>query len=127
MIDTANKKLAVMEMGDYWEPGLPLLPGTLEAVDQIQLLWGYPALLGLEPAGSPLHNVFEQWQVLWSIPFTGTPGSVITGSPVDKYIVDFDGDMFQLTMTDSGELEFSDDFEVHTSPSDVASPVYTEE
>lgn len=44
-IDTNTKKLAVMEMGDYWEPGLPLAPGaTFEQGELQQLLWGYPGL-----------------------------------------------------------------------------------
>lgn len=44
-IDTINKKLAVMEFGDVWEPGLPLSPGTLEQDDKQQLLLGYPGIL----------------------------------------------------------------------------------
>jgi hypothetical protein len=81
---------------------------------------------GPEPEPEPL-SILEQWLVLWGIPFSVVTVEALSGTPVDKYIVDFDGDMFQLTITDSGELEFSDDFEQHTSPSDVATPVYTEE
>lgn len=44
-IDTVNEKLAVMEMGDMWEPALPISPGTLGQDDQQQLLWGYPGIL----------------------------------------------------------------------------------
>jgi hypothetical protein len=44
-IDTDTEKLAVMEWGQVWEPGLPLAPGTLEQADQQQLLWGYPGVL----------------------------------------------------------------------------------
>jgi hypothetical protein len=44
-IDTNNKKLAVMEFGDIWEPGLPISPSTLGQDDQQQLLWGYPGIL----------------------------------------------------------------------------------
>lgn len=40
-IDTAYKKLAVMEMGEYFEPGLPLSPSTIDWTDQQVLLWGY--------------------------------------------------------------------------------------
>lgn len=45
MIDTTNEKLAIIELEDVWEPGLPMSPGTLEQDDQQQLLWGYPGAL----------------------------------------------------------------------------------
>ena len=51
-IDTTNKKLAVMEMEEYWEPGLPLLPGVFDQGELQQLLWGYPGITW-DPA-SPL-------------------------------------------------------------------------
>lgn len=41
-IATINGKLAIMEFGQVWEPGLPLSPGTLGKNDKQQLLWGYP-------------------------------------------------------------------------------------
>ena len=44
-IDTVNKKLAAMEMEDYWEPALPISPGALGQDDQQQLLHGYPGIL----------------------------------------------------------------------------------
>lgn len=44
-IDTNNEKLALMEEGNVWEPGLPLSPGTLGQDDQQQLVWGYPGIL----------------------------------------------------------------------------------
>ena len=44
-IDTTNEKLALMEWGLVWEPGLPISPGTLGQDDQQQLLWGYPGIL----------------------------------------------------------------------------------
>lgn len=44
-ITTDTGKLAVMEWDDYWEPGLPLSPGTLDQGDQQQLLWGFPEIL----------------------------------------------------------------------------------
>lgn len=44
-IDTDNKKLAIMEWGIIWEPGLPLSPGTLGQDDKQQLIWGYPGIL----------------------------------------------------------------------------------
>jgi len=42
---TDTDKLAVMEWGLVWEPGLPLLPGTIDQADQQQLLWGFPGVL----------------------------------------------------------------------------------
>ena len=43
-IDTTNEKLAIMEFGDYWEPGLPLSPGAFDTGDKQQLLWGYHSI-----------------------------------------------------------------------------------
>lgn len=44
-VDTTNKKLAVIELEDIWEPGLPMSPGSLGQDDRQQLLWGYPGIL----------------------------------------------------------------------------------
>ena len=44
-IDTNNKKLAVMELDQAYEPGLPLSPGVFGQDDKQQLLWGYPGIL----------------------------------------------------------------------------------
>lgn len=44
-ITTDTGKLAIMELEDVWEPGLPLIPGTLGADDEQQLLWGFPEVL----------------------------------------------------------------------------------
>lgn len=44
-IDTINEKLAIMEFGQVWEPGLPRSPGTLGADDRQQLLYGFPGVL----------------------------------------------------------------------------------
>lgn len=44
-ITTINEKLAVMEWGNIYEPGLPMSPGALGQDDQQQLLWGYPGVL----------------------------------------------------------------------------------
>lgn len=41
-INTNNKKLAIMEMDQIYEPGLPISPGTLGEDDKRQMLWGYP-------------------------------------------------------------------------------------
>ena len=48
-ITTNTQKIAVMEMGVVWEPGIPLLPGAIGQDDQQQLLWGYPGVLWEEP------------------------------------------------------------------------------
>jgi hypothetical protein len=44
-IDTINEKLAVMELEDIIEPGLPLSPSALGQDDRQQLLWGFPGVL----------------------------------------------------------------------------------
>lgn len=44
-IDSNNEKLALMEMGQVWEPGLPISPSTIGQDDRQQLLWGYPGIL----------------------------------------------------------------------------------
>lgn len=50
-IDTTNKKLAVMEWDNVWEPALPVSPGGLGQDDKQQLLWGYPGILWSSIAG----------------------------------------------------------------------------
>ena len=47
-ITTDNEKLALLEEGTVWEPGLPMSPGTLGDDDKQQLLWGYPGILWSE-------------------------------------------------------------------------------
>lgn len=42
---TDNGKLAIMELDQDYEPGLPLSPGILGQDDQQQLLWGFPDIL----------------------------------------------------------------------------------
>ena len=44
-IDTTNKKLALMEWESFWEPGLPISPGTIGQDDKQQFVWGYPGIL----------------------------------------------------------------------------------
>lgn len=44
MISTDNEKLAIMEFGQVFEPGLPLLPGAIDTADQQQFLHGYPGI-----------------------------------------------------------------------------------
>lgn len=48
-IDTPNKKLAIMELEEYTQPGLPRSPGALGQDDRQQLLWGYPGILWQGP------------------------------------------------------------------------------
>lgn len=48
-VDTPTEKLAIMEWGTMWEPGLPLSPGPFTQADQQQLLLGYPGRLWEEP------------------------------------------------------------------------------
>ena len=58
-IDTNNEKLAIMEMGNVWEPGLPLSPGAFGQDDQQQLVWGYPGILWGAPAAL-VHELLSQ-------------------------------------------------------------------
>lgn len=55
-ISTDNGKLAIMELDQDYEPGLPLSPGTLGQDDQQQLLWGFPEILWgeSEPETEPI-------------------------------------------------------------------------
>ena len=57
-IDTTNEKLAIMECGQVWEPGLPLSPGTLGQDDRQQLLWGFPGVLW-QAVGAAASSVFR--------------------------------------------------------------------
>ncbi len=45
-IATDNGKLAIMEFGQVWEPGLPFSGiGAIDQADQQQFLWGFPEVL----------------------------------------------------------------------------------
>lgn len=45
-LDSINEKLAVMEWGDSWEPGLPMVStSTIDQADKQQLLVDYPGIL----------------------------------------------------------------------------------
>jgi len=57
-IDTTNEKLAIMELEDVFEPGLPISPGTLGQDDQQQLLWGFPGVLWAAAAGGIVLPIF---------------------------------------------------------------------
>lgn len=59
-ITSINEKLAVMEMDNVLEPGLPILPGVLGQDDRQQLLWGYPGVLWITITPDPvLENTFR--------------------------------------------------------------------
>jgi hypothetical protein len=51
MIDTINKKLALINFGSVFQTPLPMSPGTLGQDDRQQLLWGYPGILWQTYAG----------------------------------------------------------------------------
>lgn len=51
-ISLDNEKLAFMEWGIPWEPGLPVNPGSFGQDDKQQLLWGYPDILWATPGGT---------------------------------------------------------------------------
>lgn len=45
-IATNNGKLAIMELGQVWEPGLPFEDlADIDQDDQQQFLWGFPEIL----------------------------------------------------------------------------------
>lgn len=44
-IATDTGKLAIMELDADWEPGLPLLPASLDQAARQQLIWGFPEVL----------------------------------------------------------------------------------
>ncbi len=47
-ISTVNDKLALIEYGDVFQPGIPISADGLDQADNQQLLWGYPGILWLE-------------------------------------------------------------------------------
>ena len=47
-IITVNDKLALIEYGDVFQPGIPISADGLDQADNQQLLWGYPGVLWLE-------------------------------------------------------------------------------
>lgn len=51
-ITTTNGKLAIMEFCQGYEPGLPLLPGSLGQDDKQQLIHGFPEVLWATSSGS---------------------------------------------------------------------------
>ena len=48
-ITTDNDKLALIEYGDIFQPGIPISADGLDQADDQQLLWGYPGVLWTEP------------------------------------------------------------------------------
>jgi hypothetical protein len=44
-IDTINKKLALIEYGDIFQPGIPISADGNDQADQQQELWEYPGIL----------------------------------------------------------------------------------
>jgi hypothetical protein len=52
-ITTINGKLAIIELEEVYEPGLPLSPGTLGQDDKQQLLHGFPEILWGAPGAPP--------------------------------------------------------------------------
>jgi len=85
MIDTINEKLAMMELEQVYEPGLPISPGGIDQPDQRQLLWGYPGLTyadvsaALEPAYSRDHaqDVFYAPQWVYAYPTLFTAPEIV--------------------------------------------------
>ena len=48
-IDTINEKLALIEYGDVFQPGIPISADGLGQADNQQLLWEYPGILWSAP------------------------------------------------------------------------------
>lgn len=94
-----NLQIALLEADMLWEPGLPLDSTEIGLAEQLQLLWGYPRT---------------------------EIDSAVSGNPVDKYIVSLDGELWQLRVLDTGELEFTDEFQTHDAET-AFTPAYTEE
>lgn len=44
-IDTTNEKLALIEYGDIFQPGVPISADGIGQDDKQQLLWEYPGIL----------------------------------------------------------------------------------
>ena len=44
-IDSLNKKLALIEYMQVYQPGIPVSADGLDQADNQQLLWGYPGIL----------------------------------------------------------------------------------
>ena len=47
-IDTINEKLALLEYGESYQPGIPISNDGLDQGDKQQLLWEYPGILWKE-------------------------------------------------------------------------------
>lgn len=93
-------QLAMLESDIPWEPGLPLSPATIDEPIQRILLWGYPHDEGA--------------------------GEALSGSPIRKLIVSLEGELFQLKVLDTGELQFTNDIDDFTDES-AYTPTFTEE
>lgn len=66
-IDTANKKLALLEWDQDYEPGLPISPGALGQDDRQQLLWGYPGVLWTTAVAAAPVCVHGMDAALWTV------------------------------------------------------------
>lgn len=80
-IDTTNEKLAIMEFGQAWEPGLPLSPSTLGQDDKQQLLHGFPDVLWAAPPISPITTINGKLAIMefgqfWEPGLPMSPGSL---------------------------------------------------
>lgn len=44
-IDTTNEKLALIEYGDIFQPGIPISADGIDQADKQHLIWEYPGIL----------------------------------------------------------------------------------
>ena len=58
-IDTDNEKLALIEYGDIFQPGIPISADGLDQADNQQLLWEYPGILWSALAATAASAIFE--------------------------------------------------------------------
>lgn len=79
MIDTLNKKLALIEYGDVYQPGIPVSGDGIDQADNQQLLWEYPGILWEQLAQT------TPWLV--SLSQVGTPTPIVVRNDPEVSIV----------------------------------------
>ena len=58
-IDTTNKKLALIEYRDVWQPAIPVSSDGIGQDDRQQLLWEYPGILWGVPAAVAFRRMID--------------------------------------------------------------------
>lgn len=60
-IDTAARRLSIMDMEASTMPGIPMADGDFDAADRAHLLWLYS---GLDAGGGPGPGGFDSWLIM---------------------------------------------------------------